>query len=1017
MISARIPIACVLVIALGAGTAWGQPPAQSFETLSSPTVSMTERGVVVLVPDDTFSLRQDYPKLPKLDPQGDYVIYKVNNAFGKGEPSDSIVSHSFLVAYNERTGQVERAYSFINQAGIKPFGSGAWEAPDKPQNIEGGRLAVESLLKDGKWAAKEVGRGYDVVLALDQEFVVRSQNPASFAPWRNCKVEANRLLADGLAKARRYQMRESLSIDRHVLAIDQGTMLTHEWSYRMMDQAQSNLRSETFGLLDELARDHTDFMSRSWQEYRAAEPAISFMKGGIDIMRDMPSALNGGWDNAAKWQTDVLKFGLSSRDSWLELTGRAGLGRLASTAGAAWGLSEDIRRGLNTLDNLDRAHNLLQLPSSNVDFWSHHEYGGGMLGARDRAGRGGSYVFWDFEDTSEWGWLPERPGIALPIPGPIVDTTFEATAGSYWNRRKLPRGEILDYSQHVTQTHHERYNRFDFMSPGMSETTTHTHTSYTYRFNGAQEQAAIDAAMRRERGGPSNSTTSRVPDRLLPVLPRMVIEKRDLPVPPDDRYKDTVKYGSIILPPKPPPLPVPIDDGDRNMRSGAGIPNRMQMPSIPQIAEPRLNRWALDTWRTRNHMPRSWRSPKPVPPLAGIMLAPELEVVVDESERTSEFAAAAVKAAGAGNGGTFTVGGKSYIAVKAPRSGRKRLQVGYFHLRQRDVAIAGNGPLLELVRYYSSFDGRSTALGKGWSFAPFALRIGSAMASENSGRKFGRRIALLDYTRGSLTTYLGSRRLPDDNVVPNDHPPLYHAIAGAVAPFLSAQPDGTYFVTFPHAMVARFGSDGRLTHLIYPDGTLTYSYTGDRLTKISRDDTAILLDFDPNGKLIGAHGPDKQRVAYQLLAGGNLQRATGGADGDHVFTYGDDGLIDRIDRVEASGRRTLAELRFDRHGRMLSKEADGRAWSFAYDESLRRVTIRSNGQTMSRYYNGTGQLVAYGADREKMTLLNTDAAGRVLQVGEGRLVNDPSPDELPRFKVDRVLGPAAAIRHPEKPKG
>jgi hypothetical protein len=139
---------------------------------------------------------RDVSRLPPLDPSRDYSVYKVNNEFNKDRPSDWITSHSFLVTYDKKAGKVLEAYSFVNTRG------GQWEDPLKPQNLRGGQAAVDEFIRTGRWTAKEVGHGPDLVEALRNEYAGRSQSPAQFAPWNNCKVEANHLLEGAMDRVR-----------------------------------------------------------------------------------------------------------------------------------------------------------------------------------------------------------------------------------------------------------------------------------------------------------------------------------------------------------------------------------------------------------------------------------------------------------------------------------------------------------------------------------------------------------------------------------------------------------------------------------------------------------------------------------------------------------------------------------------------------------------------------------------------------------------------------------------------
>lgn len=153
---------------------------------------------------DQSGAESTLPYVP--DPFGRYIIYRVNNSFGTSDINDTILSHTFDVAYNTRTRKVERAYSFVNAGGMAPTGQGAWEDPLKEQNMKGGQAAVEARLgKDHRWTAKEVARGGpDLVMAIEFEFAARKVNPEEFNAWRGniCKTEVGHMLSAALTRER-----------------------------------------------------------------------------------------------------------------------------------------------------------------------------------------------------------------------------------------------------------------------------------------------------------------------------------------------------------------------------------------------------------------------------------------------------------------------------------------------------------------------------------------------------------------------------------------------------------------------------------------------------------------------------------------------------------------------------------------------------------------------------------------------------------------------------------------------
>jgi YD repeat-containing protein len=101
---------------------------------------------------------------------------------------------------------------------------------------------------------------------------------------------------------------------------------------------------------------------------------------------------------------------------------------------------------------------------------------------------------------------------------------------------------------------------------------------------------------------------------------------------------------------------------------------------------------------------------------------------------------------------------------------------------------------------------------------------------------------------------------------------------------------------------------------------------------------------------------------------------------------------------------------------MLSQQGPAGFWKFRYDDNIGvAVFTEPSGNEVSYYYDGKQQLLAYGSSRKDMTLFNYDVTGRIFQVATGELLNEPSGNERPRFKVTKMVTPE--IPNPEKPAG
>ena len=372
---------------------------------------------------------------------------------------------------------------------------------------------------------------------------------------------------------------------------------------------EANAFDAGFSLADSYAGLRGGFSGFVWDEYRVLQPSLGAAQDYFELMRESRKR------NTARWQHDTMQFGLSL---WAKGARSSAVSDLAGYAGHAWTFSEDLRRGMNTVDNVRRAWSLLDIPSSESLFSSHTAYERGRLSSYDPGGRGGSAVEWTFTDRSYWRSPFTGQERSAILPGPIIRTEFQGSAVSYRDQRRLPRGHVSDIAIRKAESHEERYNRFGLASLGSFKTTRLTNTSYRYQFDGAQEQHAIEKALARERHGnyslagqPSvkaktlgmpamsggrtglhkssqnSSLASSVPEHTGTVGGGgRQLELRTPDVPEPRRRRD--KYGTLgyspFFPPPPPPPPGIIHKGNSSQaelgRSGSRHPKGVLTETI-----------------------------------------------------------------------------------------------------------------------------------------------------------------------------------------------------------------------------------------------------------------------------------------------------------------------------------------------------------------------------------------------------------------------------------------------------
>jgi hypothetical protein len=372
-------------------------------------------------------------------------------------------------------------------------------------------------------------------------------------------------------------------------------------------------------------------------------------------------------------------------------------------------------------------------------------------------------------------------------------------------------------------------------------------------------------------------------------------------------------------------------------------------------------------------------------------------------------------------GGEFRHEGQTYIAVKAPGSAKLfQVMAGRFRLKHQDLSMhAVSGADLVLVRYYDSGSAEVSALGKGWTFQPFSLRIGQTAKTGKGTIAFGKRPVLIDNERCAEMAYqVEIAEEAQLGPAGESDLPQYKPVSSSYQPYLEAQTNGGYTVTFAHGLRAAFNADGRLEWMGMSETNRThYIYESGRLARAAGSGGAIVLKYDPTGRLQEAVAPDGKRVMYVVKATSGLTEVSGGADGSFAFEYGDDGRVATVETIQGDGKRSLVVRNtYDSKGRMLSQQGPAGFWKFRYDDNIGvAVFTEPSGNEVSYYYDGKQQLLAYGSSRKDMTLFNYDVTGRIFQVATGELLNEPSGNERPRFKVTKMVTPE--IPNPEKPAG
>ena len=519
----------------------------------------------------------------------------------------------------------------------------------------------------------------------------------------------------------------------------------------------------------------------------------------------------------------------------------------------------------------------------------------------------------------------------------------------------------------------------------------------------------------------------------MPNAPAIVIDK---PRPPEisSLKKPDIYQPAAIPPPRQPPTPAVIGGDDRFRGSGGSVvPGRgpsggggfsdsdkfrlAQMGPSPFRSDynDRLSRViAAPDLKFKSVM----YTPKP----GGILFHPELVIVVDESGLAAATAEAVLAAAAGKAEGEVRIGTNSVLMYGvAPDSGNEfTAAAGWFRLNQQDLCVRSPGGAdLVLNRYYDSGSADKSALGKGWTFQPFSMRIGDTAKATKANIAFAKRPVLIDNERGAEMPYQVENRAgsPVASSAGTDLP-QYKPVKSSYQPFLAAETNGGYTATFAHGLRVAFNSDGRLEWMGMSESNRTdYVYESGRLAKVVGSAGTISLRYDQSGLLCEAVAPDGKRVTYVVKDSLGLTEVSGGVGGSFAFDYANGGRVAKVESVDEAGKRSLViQNSYDSKGRMLTQKTPVGIWKLRYDDEVGvAVFTDPAGKDVSYYYDGKQQLLAYGSSRKDMTLFNYDVAGRIFQVAIGELLNEPSGSDRPKFKITKMV--TQEIPTPEKPAG
>ena len=170
------------------------------------------------------------------------------------------------------------------------------------------------------------------------------------------------------------------------------------------------------------------------------------------------------------------------------------------------------------------------------------------------------------------------------------------------------------------------------------------------------------------------------------------------------------------------------------------------------------------------------------------------------------------------------------------------------------------------------------------------------------------------------------------------------------------------------------------------------------------------MRHDGRGRAVGAAASDGTSVSYAHNASGQLTGVSSHGGRPVSFAYGPG------PRLVAMGdsRSDIAKMTYDDSGRVLTHWTPHGTWRYVYDDGVRRMLATGpDSKATSYYHDAMGRLVAYGPSKTNMTLFNHDRSGRILQVAQAVLLNEPMAGQPPKFRTSGKILPMPS----DGPKG
>ncbi len=295
------------------------------------------------------------------------------------------------------------------------------------------------------------------------------------------------------------------------------------------------------------------------------------------------------------------------------------------------------------------------------------------------------------------------------------------------------------------------------------------------------------------------------------------------------------------------------------------------------------------------------------------------------------------------NGQNASGQSQQYTAV-AQSLGRSKKD-GNVNITEVDMSFPAQGDNpVSFVRYYDSFDDKSTGFGQGWQITPYSLRFPDTPRTF----PFGKGALLVSAHYQIFVREGAAERLYTLSGLDANGLPVYKWEGGSN--LLKDCLNGTFLLGRRNNGTVLFDSNGQVTKIIDKNGIpVVYSYGGSKLIYIGSGNYGLTVHYDGD-KITSITGPQPKIVTYTYYGNGQLKTATDPEGQTTTYSYDSDNRLIEID--DPKGNRSY-QATYDDYNRAVTETTGSAQYSSQYSLGDRETVITDSSGTQTTMFFDT----------------------------------------------------------------